>query len=558
MSFNSPSAAIEHLEREAGRVREIVHVLVKYQLAGWLSAIPIPSFRDLFDRQPGTGIKDLPREERIRLAITELGTTFIKLGQLLSTREDLIGSELASELSKLQSQTQPDPPEVVRTCIEEELGKSPEEIFTRFEPEAFASASVAQVHRAVLESGEQVVVKIQKAGIRKKIEDDLSIMTSLAELAEKHSPELKSYEPVRLVAEFRRTILRELDFTRELKNLDTFGRNFAGDESVHFPNPWPEYSSRRVLTMELLDGILGTDIAKLRESGEDLTEFARRGAQVYLEMIFRDSFYHADPHPGNLMLLPNEVVGILDCGMVGRLDDGLHDDFESLMLAVSQGDAEILTDTFWKLSSRLPGVGRDQLKMELAEFLADSTQTSLGKIDLSETLTNLSEIIRKYHIRLRPGLTGLLKTLVLLEGTAKELNPEFNLTEVMEPYYDKILAQRFSPQRLGRRFQRSYRDWDRLIQTLPRDISQSLEQAQEGKFQIRLVHGHLDAVVNRLVLGIIIASLILGSSLLWSLKAPPLLNGVSIFGAVGYLAAMFFGWLLYRAIEKSGKVAPKE
>ncbi len=275
-------------------------------------------------------------------------------------------------------------------------------------------------------------------------------------------------------------------------------------------------------------------------------------------MIFRDSFYHADPHPGNLMMLPDDVVGIIDCGMVGRLDENLHDDFESLMLAVSQGDAEILADTLWKLSTERPALSQTQLQAELSDLLADSTQVAISEINLSDTLNRLTAIVRKYRISLQPSLSALLKTLVLLEGTAERLDPKFSLAEVIEPYCEKVLIQRFSPGRIGRRLLRSYRDWDTLLKTLPRDLSETLGQFQAGKFKVQIEHRHLDSIVNRLVLGIVLAALLLGSSLLWSLKAPPLANGISVFGAAGYLLAVVLGWLLFRAIEDSGKVAPRD
>ncbi|HAV63636.1 MAG TPA: ABC transporter, partial [Verrucomicrobiales bacterium] len=324
--------AIERLERDTRRVAEIIGVLTKYGFAGWFKAIPLSWVQERLVSVEGDPISDLTLNERVRLVLTELGTTFIKLGQMLSTRPEIIGIELAEELSLLQYDTQPDDPAKVRERVVEELGKTPEELFGWFEEEAFASASIAQVHRARLPTGEDVVVKIMKAGVQKRVESDLSILAALAELAEKHVDQLRAYEPVALVRQFRRTILRELDFTVERRNIDEFTRNFADDVAIRFPRPWPEFSSRCVLTMERFDGVLGSDPERLQATGVDLGEFALRGANMYLEMIFRDSFYHADPHPGNLMLLPGGVIGVLDCGMVGRLDDVVRDEIESLLL----------------------------------------------------------------------------------------------------------------------------------------------------------------------------------------------------------------------------------
>lgn len=550
--------AIDRLERNARRVAEIVGVLAKYGLADWLKSVPFSRVQEWLHSGEGQAINELAMEARVRLAFSELGTTFVKLGQMLSTRPDVIGLELAQELTRLQSDTPADSPAQVRARITEEFGRSPEELFAAFDIEPCASASVAQVHRARLPSGEWVAVKIQKTGIEAKIESDLAILGALAELAEKHSPQLKLYEPVALVRLFRRSILQELDFHRERRNLAEFARNFIDDPTVRFPAGWAEFSSRRVITMDWMDGIPGTAIEQLRETGEDLNEFARRGANVYLEMILRDSFYHADPHPGNLMLLPGSIVGVLDCGMAGRLDPGLRDDIENLLLSVIQHDAESLTDAVLSLSTVPPACPREQLRADLAEFIAEFASQALDELALSAALNSLTEIIRRHRIALPPGVSLLLRTLVLLEGTAQLLNPQFSLAEVIQPFYQKAISRRFAPQRLLLRFQRTFRDWDRLIQALPRDLNEALQRIRTGQFQVHLDHRHLDPIVNRLVLGILTASLFLGSSLLWSMKAAPVLAGVSVFGAVGYLGSLFLGWRLYRAIGKSGNISSKD
>jgi ubiquinone biosynthesis protein len=550
--------AIERLERNTRRVGEIVSVLAKYGLADWLKAIPVGRVQAWLQSAGGQAISELSFEERVRLALTELGTTFIKLGQMLSTRPELVGRDMATELSHLQSGTLADSPDYVCRIIEQQLGKVPEALFAEFEPQAVASASIAQVHRARLRSGEAVAVKVRKEGIEQKIESDLAILASLAELAEKHVAQLKPYRPVGVVRQFRRSILQELDFTRERRNLEEFASHFASDPTVHFPRPWPDFSSQRVLTMDWLDGISGSDVERLQASGEDLNEFARRGANMYLDMIFRDSFYHADPHPGNLMLLPGGVVGVIDCGMAGRLDETLRDDVEGLLLAVAQQDAETLTNAVWNLGSVPPTCLRDQLRADLVDFVAEYTGQSIGELDLSGALNSLTDIIHRHGIVLPPELSLLLRTLVLLEGTSQIVSPQFSLAEVIQPYYRKAIGRRFSPQRLFVRFQRTYRDWDRLIQTLPRDLNETLSRIRSGQFHLRVDHRHLDPVVNRLVLGIMTASLFLGSSLLWSMKAPPMVAGVSVFGAAGYLLSMYLGWRLFRAIRKSGNVSPKD
>ncbi len=325
---------ITRLDRNAHRLSEILSILGRYGLADWFGNLPYDWIQKRLVAFDGQRLGGLTKEARVRLALIELGTTFIKLGQMLSTREHLVGSALASELKQLQDKTPPDPPEVVRQTVAAELGKPPEEAFQEFEAAAFASASIAQVHRARLPDGRRVIVKVQHAGIEGKVNCDLDLMMGLAEVLEKHVPQLRSYRPVATTRELRRVLLRELDFSSERRNLETITRNFAEAKTVHFPTVYPELCSRRVLTMELLEGILVTNYEELHASGIDLNEVALRAADMYLEMIFRDGFYHADPHAGNFILLPGGVVGVLDFGLVGHLDEQLRDHVDTLLLAV--------------------------------------------------------------------------------------------------------------------------------------------------------------------------------------------------------------------------------
>ncbi|HXP59529.1 MAG TPA: AarF/UbiB family protein [Dongiaceae bacterium] len=550
--------ALTRLERNVHRAGEIIGVLAKYGLADWVKGLNFSWVQERIKSVDGQHIPDLKLEERLRLAFTELGTTFIKLGQVLSTRPDLVGPEVAGELAHLQTAAPADPPDTVRATVEAEFGKPLSALFAQFDAAPLASASIAQVHLARLDSGEQVVVKVQHAGIAGKIMPDLDILAGLAELAEKHAPRIRLYQPVAIVRQFRRTLLRELDFTFERRNLEEFAQNFAQDETVHFPRAHPQCSTRRVLTMERLEGILGTDSAALAASGADLNEFARRGANMYLQMIFRDAFYHADPHPGNLMLLPGGVVGVLDCGMVGRLDEELAGGLEEMLLAVVAHNSVDLGDILLRLGSAPPGTPREQLRADLTDFVADYVGQSIQDLDLSSALNSLFEIIRRYNITLPAPLSLLLRTLAELEGTARRLSPEFSLAEVFRPFYATMVRRRLSVRRILGRLQHAYRDWERLAESLPRDLGEVLQRVRDGTFSIHLYHRHLDPVINRLVLGVMTAALFVGSSLLWSMKAPPAISGVSVFGAAGYLTAAYFGWRLLRAIKKSGDINSKE
>lgn len=550
--------ALARLQRDARRVAEILGVLARYGLADWLQGIPMAWVQAQLRSAAGEPVADMSPDRRLRMALTDLGPTFIKLGQILSTRADLIGPGLADELAELQSRAAADPAEMVRRMVESELGRRLEDVFLDFAPAPLASASIAQVHAATLPGGEEVVVKVQHADIQGRIEADLEILAALAEVAEKHSDRLRPFQPVALVRGFRRQLLRELDFEHERASIDEFASHFAGDATVRFPRTWRELTTRRVLVMERLRGIPGTDKDALASSGADLGRFARDGAGIFLAMIFRDSFYHADPHPGNLMLLEGGVVGIIDCGMTGRLDEVTRDDVERLLLAAVGHDAGELADAVLHLGAAPSGIDRDQLRSELDEFVGEFVGRSLQDVDLSAALNALGGVIRRFRITLPPAVALLLRTLVVLEGTSRQLSPAFSLAELVRPFYLRSLRRRWSPRRVARRMARSYRDWERLLGTLPRDLSDVLDRVRAGTFNVRLDHRHLDPVVNRLVLGIVTAAMLVSSSLLWAMKAPPVWHDIPVVGALGYLGGLYLGWRLFRAVRRSGNIDSKD
>jgi ubiquinone biosynthesis protein len=541
------------LEQNTRRFAQVVGVLTRYGLADWLGGIKFRWLQGRLVSGRGEALGNLPREVRIRLALTDLGTTYIKFGQMLSTRADLIGPALATELGKLRSSTPPDPPDVVRATIQAELGKAVEELFAEFDDQPLASASIGQVHRARLHTGEAVVAKVQRAGIVTKILGDLDIMAGLAELAQTHVAAVQAYQPVALLREFRKILLDELDFSSERRHQEEFIRNFAGDPRVHFPAVYPELCSRRVLTMELLTGISAENVEGMRQAGADLVEFAQRGANMYLQMIFRDGFYHADPHPGNLMLLPGGVIGVLDCGMVGRVDERLRRDLEDLILGVIRTDAEEVSSVVARLGNMPADLDRASLRAEISAFVAEHGSRSLKDIDLSRALNEMVDIIRRYRITLPPSCALLLKTLVILEGTGRQFSPEFSLAELVRPYGAQLLRRRFSLRGLAHRLEQAYRDWDRLLDALPRDLAEILQRLRNSSFEIHHRLPRLERAVNHLALGILTAGLFVASALLTSQATPPTLWGMSVPGVAGFLASGFLAFKLLRLLGQSDR-----
>jgi ubiquinone biosynthesis protein len=542
----------ERFNRNRQRFEDIAKILAKYGFAGWLNEDTHGFFKKAFEPVIGEAVLSLSFEERVRMALTELGTTFIKLGQMLSTRSDIVGDELAEELSKLQSDTPANPPDIIHEIVERELGKPLDEIFTSFDLNALASASIGQVHLAELSQGQKVVVKVQHPGIEKIIKEDLDILAGLAHLAEKGSSELRLFQPRRQVAEFTRNLLRELDFKREARNLQVFAENFSNDEHLHFPIPYTELSTARILTMEQLDGFSVADHKKLEESGIDTMQFLKDGCEMYLDMIFRDGQFHADPHPGNIFALPGGVIGLLDFGMVGRVSRHMQDDLEELLLSCVEKNAEKVVSVILRMSTVPAGLDKQSLEVEIDDMLAEYVGLSIKDFDFGSAMMKTTEIIRKYHIIIPPGFSLLTKVLVQLEGTCRQIDNRFNFAELLEPYYTRSLINKFSPEKFFRRFQSSYKDWERLLDILPKELYDILKRIGLGEYDVNLRHRGINIGINRMVYGMLASSLLLGSTLLISREIKPLFQGFSIIGGTGLFVSLSLSLRLILAIKKSG------
>jgi ubiquinone biosynthesis protein len=542
------------------RWTEIISVLSRYGLADWLSQLNIDFAKDALRNRDGEILARHTRETRIRMALTDLGPTFIKLGQLLSTRPDVVGIELADELRKLQTGVPSDPPKAVRELIAAELGESVEELFARFDDVPVASASIGQVHRATLRDGTEVVVKIQHAGIESVIREDLEVIAGLAQLAE-HVPELVPYRPKSMAAEMARTLRRELDFALEERNLQQFAAQLADNTGVRVPKTYPEFCTSRVVTMEWLDGIKLSDTARLRAAAIDLAEIARRGAALYVDMIFTHGFYHADPHPGNILLLPGNVIGLLDFGMVGRIDERLREDIESMLMSIVNRDVLMLTSIIKRVGTTPAELDESALAVDVADFVGNYATQSLSHFNVGAALNEIIEIVRRHRIFLPAQVSLLIKTLVTLEGTGRMLHPDFSLLEIMQPFHRQMILRRLSPARQMRKMRRIYWEFENLLEVLPGRTLDILQQIQSGKFDVHLQHRGLEPSVNRLVLGMLASALFLGSSLLLSYEVRPVLfpddgflgiRNLSILGLAGSSTALLIGLRLLRAIGKSG------
>jgi ubiquinone biosynthesis protein len=538
---------VANIPGDVARASDVGRVLIKYGLAGWLKGTEWAPIRRILTSHSGEILTDQPFPIRMRMALTDLGTTFIKLGQVLSTRPDLVGPEVARELSHLQSATPADAPDVTIATVERELGRPIAECFLEFEPQAMASASIGQVHLAKLLNGRPVVVKVQHPGIEGTIRRDLSILSNLAALAE-HNDELKLYRPAAVVREFRQTLMRELDFRREMRNLQQFRQNFAADHTVAFPKPYPDLSTGRVLTMQRFKGTSVGDTAELLQRHVDCEATARQGAGVFVQMIFRDGFYHADPHPGNILVIARGRVGILDGGMVGRIDDDLREKIAQILLAAADRDAPRLAELIAAVCKAPANLDRAGLSADLMEVFSQYGSQAVDQLEVGGALTAVTRIMHEYNLFMPSRLSMLIKCLIILEGTGRGLNAGFNLGELLAPFRREFVLQQFSPEAWLRKAKRIRRDWESLAESIPRDVNTLLEQLQTGHFAVRIKHPPLETSVNRLVNGLCISALLIASALLWVHGVPPTIHGISVFGAAGYLVAAFLAarvlWLI--------------
>ncbi len=570
-------SSIPQLYRNAIRWTEIASVLSKYGLANWMDRFNVDFISERLKAADGAKLNTLPHACRVRLALTELGSTFIKFGQLLGTRPDLIGTEMAEELSKLQSHAPADSFDSVRRTIESEQGKTIEELYHSFDPEPFASASIGQAHRATIRVTDyqayqslaskqskliDVVVKIRHDGIDRVLEADLDILSGLAQLAERLD-DFKNYQPTGVVRDLSQTMRRELDFEREHRNLLQFRDLLQGEAQVKIPQPISPLCSSKMLTMERIEGRSLKDFGRDPTTGGRCDRVAQQGANLYLNMIFVHGFFHADPHPGNILIMGDDTIGLLDFGMVGRVSEHLRESIESMLVAIVNRDVTLLTSLVKRVGSCPKDLDESAMSNDLADFVGQYSAQAVGKFDISGALNDFVDIVQRYRISLPSEASLLIKVLITLEGTGRILNPNFSLMEIMQPFHRMMMIKRLSPMRQVRKMQRFYMGLEQLAEVLPQRLTTILEQVQTGRFDINVEHRRLGPAVNRLVMGMITSALFLGAALMLSFKVPPVLfpgsgwggiQDLSVFGLLGGAISMMMGVRLVWAIRKSGNL----
>lgn len=548
------------------RYREIVSILMKYGFADVLKLVALQRFLGLEDATlpvHESGLLARPLAERCRLALEELGPTFVKFGQIVSSRRDLVDDEFYGELSKLQSGVPPFPAEVAREIVADELGRPLDEVFSSFEDTPVGSASIAQVHYATLEDGTEVAVKIQRPDIEKTIERDLSILADLARFVERHVPEMAGLNPVGVVREFADALVKELDFLNEASNARRFARQFADCPWIHTPKIFRDFSTSRILTMEFLEGWDIEDAAALDAVGIDRPELARHITDLIFEQIFEHGFFHADPHPGNLMVQEGGVVGLLDYGMMGTLTPAFRSNIAQLIAGLGEKNLPQVMNSILAMSEEGFTTQPAIMLAQVEAFSEAHLNRPLRDIRLGKVLNSLLELLRNNHLRMKSSFYLGIKALTQVEAIGRVLDPNLNFILLGEPYAGRLIREKFGPTRVLAILRGLFGESLDLLESFPHDFRNVYQRIKAGRLNIPLQHKidpqgfeplrkTLDSIANRLTNAILTASVLICSSILIHSRIPPKIADISLFGLIGLIWGGYMCLRLVLSIWKHG------
>jgi ubiquinone biosynthesis protein len=504
--------ALDHV----GRYREVATVLVRHGLGSFAAGFGLDRWVPTRQRigGPDTG-RPTSRAEHLRLALEELGPTFIKLGQLLSTRPDLLPPAYVAELSKLQDSAPPVPGDEVLAVLEEELGAPAADIFGTFDPVPLASASIGQAHAAMLHDGTRVVVKVRRPGVVNQVNSDLEILQNLAAQAARHWQVAEDYNIVGITGHFARALRAELDYLEEGRNADRFREVFQGSRTIHIPKVFWETSTSRVLTLERISGAKIDDDSALTRMGIDGGDIIRRAVDGIAQMVFVTGFFHADPHPGNLFIEPDGRIGLIDFGMVGTISDPLRDRLTGLFLALSRADPDRIASALTRVCSTRRPVNREDLRADLTVFVGLYQGRPVGQVEMGRLAGQLLAILRRHRLQLQAEIAMLVRMLLMVEGLGARLDPSFNLGEAVAPYASRLAASRYSPAAMAERAARAGLDTAALTAELPEKLRHLFDILETNGVEVHLRAAELDPLIarierigTRLVTGVIVAAVI--------------------------------------------------
>jgi ubiquinone biosynthesis protein len=552
--------------RELPRLQEIASVFIRHGLGEFVQRIGIAGVLEragqILHRNPVAEQVTLDPAQRMRMALEELGPTFVKLGQVMATRVDLFPPRWIAEFEKLHADVPAVPFEELIPELTRSLGRSPFEVFRDIETHAQGAASIAQVHRAKLQDGTPIVLKVRRPGVREKIDADLRLLRRVSELIESEIPEARRYHPAEVAAQFARTLEREADFATETRNIERFAKNFAGDPHIVIPRIYPEYTSDVLLVQEHVEGIPATNPAAVAAAGLDRKVLAARGVDAFLKMILLDGFFHADPHPGNVFYVPGNRIVIIDFGMVGRLSPQRRaqviDLLGGLARMAEEPMLEVLMD--WAGDAYVDEI---KLAADVNEMVFDYEGVPLKDIRVGTVIRQFAGIVREHSIVLPSDLSLMFKALITLEGLGRQYDPDFHITDHLTPLVKSALAERYQPNELMRRGRSAVSEFMSVVGGVPRDLARFLREARRGKTRIDLdlkrldsFGRQLDRTLDRVTVGIMTASLVIGSAIVLTVQDGPTFLGIPVLPAVGLfgyvLAFLNSVWIVY-GIWRSGR-----
>jgi ubiquinone biosynthesis protein len=538
-------------QRNLGRLSEIAQVAVRHGF-GYL----------VEGRRHGHSVDRTARGRHLREMLDELGPTFVKFGQLLSTRPDVVPPDIISELRGLQDDVRPFPYEDVERTIVEELGQPVERLFVEFDETPLAAASIGQVHRATLPNGRRVVVKVQRPNAPRQIEADLALLYQAARLAKERIRALDFIDTSEIVDEFARSIRQELDYRLEARNADAFHKDFAGHPHVAIPRVYWTYTRSRVLTLEELEGIQLADLDLEHWSLESRRRLAYLVTEAWMTMIFRNGYFHGDPHPANILVLTPERIGLVDFGLTGKLTDDDMSKLTRLFIDAASENIEMLPKRLADLGVRYPKEREEQFVAALRELYYRYYGASLQEIDPIQVIREGFNLIYSMNLRLPTRFVMLDKAIATLGSVGVELYPDFNVFEIAKPYARDLMLERFTPRRIAARARREGWRLTQMAAELPYQIHETLEQVRDGQIEVGFVHkglddllAKLDTLFNRLVIALVVTGGLIGSSLIGIFaKSGPHLLGLHIVAAFGFfLSAVLGAWLLW-SVVRSGRL----
>ena len=550
--------------RDIGRLHDIASILIKYGFGDLVRRLGLEPALEKAGRALNWNqfelLLKLEPPERVRRALEEMGPTFIKFGQILATRVDLFGPEWIEEFEKLHDRVPPLPFELLRSQIEEDLGCSVDEAFLNFDTTAIAAASIAQVHKAILKDGRAIILKIRRPGIRSTIEADIRLLERLISIIEREIPDTRHFHPQEVLRHFKVSLRNELDLLSEARNTERAANNFKNNTNILVPKIFWQYSCERMIVQEHMEGIPGHDIARLDNLGFDRKHLAQLGADAVLKMVLIDGFFHADPHPGNFIFVYPNKLAFIDFGMVGTLSELRRDQIIEMLNSIVARDASNMVEVLLDWTDEAPN-STERLVSEVSMFVDKYHGVALKQLRLVNILGEMTALIRDNRLILPADLTMLFKTLITLEGMGRQIDPDFDIVSQIGPMLVQATMARHSPEVLVARAQRSAGNLLSVLLAAPQDLRRLMRRVRAGTIKVSVDIRDLarfgsivDRAASRLTIGMVTASLIIGSSIVMTVSGGPKLFGLPALGVLGFITAGVGASWLMMSIWKTSRL----